>query len=480
MKHCTKRWTESTLRIAAFLAVSILASACVSQPKPQDKSADTPVADADAVPEEVALFQAWPERIDPKPVMLEAIAPDKPENVPAPASATTTAPIEPPSDVTILSPASAPIQALASGSMDEPVAPLAVPSPGKPAVVKPAVVTSPAPAATAPAATKPAPTKASPVAPAAPPAKPATPVPASPAFSLPSAPASSIRSEDPTAVPVADISVDAVRGQSFELRFAGTGWTYLGDEESRDGIRYETRRFQDDEVVFTLGPDRTGEYLLRFQRQDPVDGSRKVSLVRVDVREPGSAAASTAKTGSTTTIPSSPAPSGITPSADQPAAPSSDSAMPASGTAPASGAAGSVPAASTASGNAIPAAGATAGEGPQIASPATTPAVVPSPSILAGLTDPSAILAFARDELSAKRVRSAIDALDRYVALFASGSDEVYFLYGMVFEQDTPFRDIKKSYEYYKRVRDEYPRSLRWKIAAERVAYMERHYYGLR
>ena len=87
---------------------------------------------------------------------------------------------------------------------------------------------------------------------------------------------------------------------------------------------------------------------------------------------------------------------------------------------------------------------------------------------------------YASEELGAKRIRQALDALDRYVEFYRSGSDELYYLYGLAYEQDTPYRDIKQSYAYYKRVRDEYPRSLRWKAAAERVAFMERHYYGLR
>jgi outer membrane protein assembly factor BamD (BamD/ComL family) len=77
-------------------------------------------------------------------------------------------------------------------------------------------------------------------------------------------------------------------------------------------------------------------------------------------------------------------------------------------------------------------------------------------------------------------VRSALDALDRYVELFRRGTDELFYLYGLAYEQDTPFRDIKKAHENYQRVRDEYPRSPRWRAAAERVAYLERHFYGLR
>lgn len=99
---------------------------------------------------------------------------------------------------------------------------------------------------------------------------------------------------------------------------------------------------------------------------------------------------------------------------------------------------------------------------------------------LTGVTDPDRLLQLARDELSASRVQSAVAVLDRYMALFPYGSDEAFYLYGLAWEQDTPFRNIRTSYAYYRKVRDEFPRSARWKEAAGRVAYLEKHYYGLR
>jgi outer membrane protein assembly factor BamD (BamD/ComL family) len=96
------------------------------------------------------------------------------------------------------------------------------------------------------------------------------------------------------------------------------------------------------------------------------------------------------------------------------------------------------------------------------------------------ISDPAALIKLARDELSAKRVNSAMEALDRYRSLYPNVSDEVFYLYALAFEQDTPFRDIKKAYENYRRVRDEFPRSQFWRQAADRVTYLERHYPGLR
>jgi outer membrane protein assembly factor BamD (BamD/ComL family) len=95
-------------------------------------------------------------------------------------------------------------------------------------------------------------------------------------------------------------------------------------------------------------------------------------------------------------------------------------------------------------------------------------------------SDPAALIKLARDELSARRVNSAMEALDRYKSLYPNLSDEVFYLYALAYEQDTPFRDIKKAYENYRRVRDEFPRSQFWRQSADRVAYLERHFPGLR
>jgi hypothetical protein len=276
------------------------------------------------------------------------------------------------------------------------------------------------------------------------------------------------------AAPVAEIRVDAVRGERFELRFNGSGWTYLGDEESKDGMRYETRRFEGNEAIFSLRPEKSDEFLLRFQRQDPVSGDRQTSLVRVEVREPGTKSADLAETA--------PAQASARPAAVTGGAPAASA--PASALAGTTAAAAAAPASSAGAVGALEGS-ATAGglsptptdSGAQAGSPLTAP---PANEALLAIGEPAALLSYARAELDAKRVRAALDALDRYIELFKRGSDELFYLYGLAYEQDTPFRDIKLSYASYKRVRDEYPRSARWKASAERVAYMERHYYGLK
>ncbi len=446
--------------VVCWVLVSL---SCVTQPEPagEPTAAATAAATAEAAavavaPDAIALFRSVPAAGSLKTPLAE---PD----VRSPLPATPANPAKAAIDITVLS--SSPVITFAPVRLPEPAAPAPVapartPAPvaAKPVAAAPAAVAVPAaPVAKAGAAssggtatvpatqTKPAAAAAQAAAQAPTGAKPEP----SQSPVLPATPASSARVESASR-PVAETKLATTRGERFELRFPGSGWIYLGDELGREGLRYETRRFEDNAAIFAMNPEQAGEYLLRFQRQNPVDRSTEVSLVRVTVADkPAPAAAVLPGPVADGTAPDSYATPG--PASTSPALPAlAPTGQPA--LAPA-------------------------------AQPATQAAAQPtaSPGIdVSSMTDPAELIKRARDELDAKRTQSALDALDRYLALYPYGSDEVYFLYGLAYEQDTPFRNIKKSYDAYRRVRDEYPRSARWKDAADRIAYLEKHYLGLR
>ena len=99
---------------------------------------------------------------------------------------------------------------------------------------------------------------------------------------------------------------------------------------------------------------------------------------------------------------------------------------------------------------------------------------------VASLTTPDAALAQARSELAAGRPQGALDALDRLMVLAPSGTDEALLLYGKALEANGPQKDIKRSYAYYLKLRDDYPESPFWDEAAARIDYIERHYFDIR
>jgi hypothetical protein len=410
-------------------------------------------------------------------------------------------------------------------SLHEPVPPTRasaakrLPATAAPPAVAPATVT-PAAVAEAPKAATPAPAPASQTAPvkaeapakAAAPAKapvaakPATPAPAkdAPAKAVAAAPAKAEAAakapapEPRNAASAQAIALDLasadkqgeisrklsiVQGSRFEIPFEGTGWTYLGEKTAKQGIAYDSRRFEGSSLVFVLNPVKPGDFILRFQRQDSLRGLSYEELVGVNVTaKPNAAPANaTAPAAAPAATPAAAAAGAAAPIAS-PAATAAGAATPVAGPAAASSTAASTgraaAAASTAAANTSAASAGTA------AAPAGSAATPASADLhLAGaasLATPEAALAAARSELGAGRAQGALDALGRLLALSPEGTDEALLLFGQALELNGPNKDIKRAYSYYRKLRDDFPESAFWDKAAERVSYIERHYFDIR
>ena len=57
-------------------------------------------------------------------------------------------------------------------------------------------------------------------------------------------------------------------GKTFEVPFDGTGWVYTGEENSKNGVSYDSRRVYDESQVFVFRADKEGDYTLMFYKQD--------------------------------------------------------------------------------------------------------------------------------------------------------------------------------------------------------------------
>ncbi|MCX7023978.1 MAG: hypothetical protein NT080_05090 [Spirochaetes bacterium] len=341
------------------------------------------------------------------------------------------------------------------------------PAAAKPQAVPPArpqAAAQPAPAAQKPSAAAPsAPAAQKPAAADTVAQKPAVPAaaetPARTPADLPPVPSSKTPVTDPAAaraqsavppVPQSWKEISVVASTRFEVQMPGSGWAYLGEINGREGIRHDSRRFEGSNAVFAFIPERIGDYWLRFKRQDPVQGFNDDRLVKVSVVSAAVAGAVPAASSSTSATPAA----------------SPGAAAPASSPTPAS------PAQAPAAAVTTP-----ASTVPTTAAAAASAAGI-SPDAVPGT--PEALLAYARDELAALRPHNAIAVLERYLALYPAGSDELFMLFAKAYESDGPYRDIRKAHANYRRVRDEYPRSKYWKEAADRVAYIERRYFDIR
>lgn len=330
-------------------------------------------------------------------------------------------------------------------------APPPSPQPATPSAT-PRPATQPASSASASGA-QPVPTRPAPAAPQAAPAAPGTPL---------SAIVEAIPSYPPSLAPWIDIATlqpqaqarqfSVEIGQKVEVPFTGTGWTYLGEKDGKEGVLYDSRRFEGKGALFTIATSRAGEYGLRFMKQDLQAGTTSEETVRLTVLPRVASPA----TGSPP-IPSATPTAIATPAPTASPAPSTGTVIGTTGAAaalpspaqPPSGAAGS------------------------IGQPARSPVPTAPES-------PEALLASARTEYGAGRAQGVFSALDRYLQLYPAGEDEAYWLYGQALELNGPLRDIRKAYSMYKTLLEGWPRSAFWNQAQDRVSYIERHYLDIR
>jgi tetratricopeptide (TPR) repeat protein len=240
--------------------------------------------------------------------------------------------------------------------------------------------------------------------------------------------------------------------------FQGTGWVYLGETNAGRGISYLSRRTETEGQTFIFRLDESGEYELKFYKQDFIRDYILNDHVRVIVEN--------APERNSFSYPEEPVrllaeprwpppenPAGRTDSAEAP--PPTD---PRDGQSPETAAAGQ--------GGTAPG---TAAARQNDAAPETSPELLPA-----------ALLSRAREAYEAGHFPEALAALDEFRSNFPLGSDEAWWLYGQVLESAGPRRDIRGALEYYRRLIREYPQSPRCDDAGKRIAYLERFYFNIR
>jgi hypothetical protein len=251
--------------------------------------------------------------------------------------------------------------------------------------------------------------------------------------------------------------VRAAVGQIVEVPFRGTGWVYLGESGSKRGIHYHTRRLDPEGQTFMFQAAEAGTYELKFYRQDFIRDYLINDLVTVIVEDapldsPGFGVpvdrGRVIAEPRWPTIPGGPFP------VTEPAPP--------------------VPPDKTEPGNTQAAAPAPAAS-PEAAIPETedTPLRFPPG------TPAETYLSKAREAYGADHIPEAIAVLDQFMAQFPLGSDEALWLYAQLYEKQGPFRNIRLSLDYYRRLVDEYPQSTRYNDSRRRIAYLERYYINI-
>jgi hypothetical protein len=332
-------------------------------------------------------------------------------------------------------------------------------------------------------------------------------------------------------------TVRATVGQTIEIPFTGTGWSYLGELASRRGIVYSSRRYDPEGQTYIFRAEEPGTFALKFFKENFVGGYILNDHVQVIVSEapapstgwynapidrgrviaeprwPNPFQEAEIRRGSLSTRPSADAPPitardivpipgaptlPVTPSAVQPPAAQAPVTQSSPAQPPAAASAAPAPQAqSSASTSAQPPAVQTPSAPPLTA--ATLPGLPPAapqtdttqpPASDAPQSDsaaaagsenlsPDILLQRAKEAFDGGDAAAAIALLDQLKGYYPSGTDELYWYYGQFYEANTPSRNILLSIDYYKRLVNEYPQSTRFNDARRRIAYLERYYINI-
>lgn len=77
---------------------------------------------------------------------------------------------------------------------------------------------------------------------------------------------------------------------------------------------------------------------------------------------------------------------------------------------------------------------------------------------------------------------SALKILESYILKYPEGKDAdwVYFTLANLYETSEKLKDYRKSVTHYRKVADDFPMSLYWNDAKNRILYIERHFFNIR
>ncbi len=86
------------------------------------------------------------------------------------------------------------------------------------------------------------------------------------------------------------------------------------------------------------------------------------------------------------------------------------------------------------------------------------------------------LLKSAKDALSQKNYKIALDYINEYISNSKDGRDEALFIQGQALEAKSDFQDIPKAIESYTTLTNNYPASKYWDKANKRIIYLKRFY----
>ena len=90
------------------------------------------------------------------------------------------------------------------------------------------------------------------------------------------------------------------------------------------------------------------------------------------------------------------------------------------------------------------------------------------------------LLSQAENFYAQKDFENALKYLTAFFDKAVTKLDHGYFLKGEILESNSSVRDIKKAMEAYQKIINDYPQSILWQRASEKVTYLKRFYFNIR
>lgn len=238
-------------------------------------------------------------------------------------------------------------------------------------------------------------------------------------------------------------SVSVYSNQTLEVWYPGSGWVYLGDASSRNGLSYQSRKLDGQDTLFSFKAQTPGDYILEFSRFDVLSDAFSSDALAVTVLEPDSSRIGKVRSPNFTFSPIIPAPSKADIKQEGFDAPSKESI------------------------------------------PLDEPVLRSIPEQLESIPekkqeDPSVMLKEVQTALSKGEIDSAMSLLDSFFSLAITDLDEGWFLRGQAYEANSPKRDIRKALNAYETLVSAYPDSERWQEADSRIRYIRQFYLRIR
>ncbi|MHB9294911.1 hypothetical protein PilKf_00643 [Pillotina sp. SPG140] len=238
-------------------------------------------------------------------------------------------------------------------------------------------------------------------------------------------------------------------GQMLEIPYRGNDWVYLGEANAQRGLAYDSRRLDPEGYSFIFKINNPGTYILKFYKQDFLHNYIINDLVQVQAGEAPTFSA-------TTWFNPPPQPSRVTASPRWPTPLEEMSTVSLANTFVQTP---KEPAVLFNEENSNP---------PQKAE--TQPAAV---------QDIYSYFVEADKAFKAGDIDTAFTFIEQFYEQYPLGTDEIWWLYGQLFEASSPRRDIRAAIECYKRLVQEYPQGQRVSDAQKRISYLERYYFTI-